>query len=63
MFLAGFDPSGSSDDAHHMLLYGCTEPGSEKKIWLEKQKTKFISYENYYIRFFFNIGTVVKCQI
>ncbi len=33
VFLAAFDPSGTSEDAHHMLLYGCTEPGSEKKIW------------------------------
>ncbi|CAF1362695.1 unnamed protein product, partial [Didymodactylos carnosus] len=33
IFITGFNPSATAKDAHHMLLYGCTEPGSQKKIW------------------------------
>jgi hypothetical protein len=33
LFLAAFNPSATSKDAHHILVYGCTEPGSQKKIW------------------------------
>jgi len=33
LFLAAFNPSATSKDAHHILLYGCTEPGSQEKIW------------------------------
>ncbi|CAF1189147.1 unnamed protein product [Adineta steineri] len=32
-YITAFNPSATSKDAHHMLLYGCTEPGSQKKIW------------------------------
>jgi len=32
-YITAFNPSASSEDAHHMLLYGCTEPGSDEKIW------------------------------
>ncbi|CAF4455969.1 unnamed protein product, partial [Adineta steineri] len=31
-YITAFNPSATSKDAHHMLLYGCTEPGSQKKI-------------------------------
>jgi hypothetical protein len=33
LVLVAFNPSATSKDAHHMLLYGCTEPGSHNKIW------------------------------
>jgi peptidylglycine monooxygenase len=32
-YITAFNPSATSKDAHHILLYGCTEPGSNKKIW------------------------------
>ncbi|CAF2953818.1 unnamed protein product [Rotaria sp. Silwood2] len=32
-YITAFNPSATSKDAHHILLFGCTEPGSEKKIW------------------------------
>ncbi|CAF1086524.1 unnamed protein product [Adineta ricciae] len=33
VYITAFNPSATSNDAHHILLYGCTEPGSEKKVW------------------------------
>jgi len=32
-FITTFNPSASAEDAHHMLLYGCSSPGSDEKIW------------------------------
>lgn len=31
--LVGFQPNASMNTAHHMLLYGCGEPGSAKPLW------------------------------
>jgi peptidylglycine monooxygenase len=46
-YITAFNPSATSKDAHHILLYGCTEPGSEKKIWNcgEMANTDEVSYE------------------
>lgn len=46
-YITAFNPSATSEDAHHILLFGCTEPGSEKKIWNcgEMSKTNDKSYE------------------
>lgn len=33
LFTAGFKPHANKDIAHHMLLYGCTTPGSQAKVW------------------------------
>lgn len=32
-FITAFNPSATSKDAHHILLFGCTTPGSSEKIW------------------------------
>ncbi|XP_043269938.1 peptidylglycine alpha-hydroxylating monooxygenase isoform X2 [Venturia canescens] len=32
-YIVGFQPNATSDTAHHMLLYGCKEPGSAKSVW------------------------------
>lgn len=32
-YMVGFQPNASMNTAHHMLLYGCGEPGSNKPIW------------------------------
>lgn len=32
-FITGFQPNASMNTAHHMLLYGCGQPGSDKEIW------------------------------
>ncbi|KAL8606904.1 hypothetical protein ACOMHN_048700 [Nucella lapillus] len=32
-YITGFIPNANKDIAHHMLLYGCDEPGSRKPIW------------------------------
>ncbi|KAL5004013.1 hypothetical protein ScPMuIL_017469 [Solemya velum] len=32
-FMTGFKPHANKDIAHHMLLYGCTTPGSQAKVW------------------------------
>ncbi|CAF3136690.1 unnamed protein product [Rotaria socialis] len=32
-YITSFNPSATSNDAHHILLFGCTEPGSQEKIW------------------------------
>nr|CAD7442380.1 unnamed protein product [Timema bartmani] len=31
--LVGFEPNATMETAHHMLLYGCTAPGSKKAVW------------------------------
>lgn len=33
IYITGFNPSATSKDAHHILLYGCSEPGHDQKIW------------------------------
>lgn len=33
-FLVGFEPNATMDTAHHMLLYGCTKPGTDDLVWL-----------------------------
>lgn len=32
-FIIGFEPNSTMETAHHMLLYGCTNPGSSKPVW------------------------------
>ncbi|CAF0874637.1 unnamed protein product [Rotaria sp. Silwood1] len=32
-YITAFNPAATSQDAHHILLFGCTEPGSRQKIW------------------------------
>lgn len=29
----GFEPNATMHTAHHMLLYGCGEPGDERAVW------------------------------
>lgn len=33
LFVTGFKPLASMEKVHHILIYGCTEPGSNKKVW------------------------------
>ncbi|KAG7213297.1 hypothetical protein KM043_002596 [Ampulex compressa] len=32
-YIVGFEPNATMETAHHMLLYGCTKPGSAKSVW------------------------------
>ncbi|XP_075969155.1 peptidylglycine-alpha-hydroxylating monooxygenase [Anticarsia gemmatalis] len=32
-YIVGFEPNASMHTAHHMLLYGCSEPGSNESVW------------------------------
>ncbi|XP_039276410.1 peptidylglycine alpha-hydroxylating monooxygenase [Nilaparvata lugens] len=32
-YIVGFEPKASMDVAHHILLYGCTVPGSSDPVW------------------------------
>lgn len=32
-YIVGFEPNATMATAHHMLLYGCTKPGSNKPVW------------------------------
>ncbi|XP_054277714.1 peptidylglycine alpha-hydroxylating monooxygenase-like [Macrosteles quadrilineatus] len=32
-YIVGFEPKASMDKIHHMVLYGCTKPGSNKPLW------------------------------
>eukprot|EP00095_Tigriopus_kingsejongensis_P010649 maker-scaffold627_size122700-snap-gene-0.29 protein:Tk10649 transcript:maker-scaffold627_size122700-snap-gene-0.29-mRNA-1 annotation:"peptidylglycine alpha-hydroxylating monooxygenase" len=32
-FITGFNPNVSTHVAHHMLIYGCEEPGSMEAVW------------------------------
>ncbi|UJR07751.1 hypothetical protein I4U23_012035 [Adineta vaga] len=48
-YITAFNPSANSTDAHHILLYGCMEPGSQKKVWNcgEMSRTNEPSSNNY----------------
>lgn len=32
-FIVGFEPKADMHTAHHMLLFGCEEPGSDEEVW------------------------------
>ncbi|CAG9117869.1 unnamed protein product [Plutella xylostella] len=32
-YIVGFEPNATMHTAHHMLLYGCTEPGRNDAVW------------------------------
>lgn len=44
-FSAAFNPAATSKDAHHILLFGCSEPGSSQKIWFVFLREKIIFFE------------------
>ncbi|XP_026319537.1 peptidylglycine alpha-hydroxylating monooxygenase [Hyposmocoma kahamanoa] len=32
-YIVGFEPNATMHTAHHMLIYGCTEPGTNDTVW------------------------------
>lgn len=32
-FIVGFEPNATMNTAHHMLVYGCSVPGSDEAVW------------------------------
>lgn len=32
-YIVGFEPNATMDTAHHIMLYGCASPGSDKSMW------------------------------
>ncbi|XP_054739928.1 peptidylglycine alpha-hydroxylating monooxygenase isoform X1 [Anastrepha obliqua] len=32
-YIVGYEPNATMNTAHHMLIYGCGEPGSTKSVW------------------------------
>ena len=32
-YITGFEPNATQHTAHHMLIYGCEEPGSMEPVW------------------------------
>eukprot|EP00105_Crassostrea_gigas_P021967 XP_011441308.1 PREDICTED: peptidylglycine alpha-hydroxylating monooxygenase-like [Crassostrea gigas] len=32
-YITGFEPDANKDIAHHILIYGCTTPGSRDSVW------------------------------
>jgi len=32
-YIVGFKPNATAHTAHHILIYGCEEPGSHMDIW------------------------------
>jgi len=32
-YIVGFEPNATMQTAHHMILYGCTKPGSTNPVW------------------------------
>merc|ERR1712071_140027 len=32
-YIVGFIPNATLNTAHHMLVYGCEEPGSDEEVW------------------------------
>lgn len=32
-YIVGFEPNATMDTAHHIILYGCSKPGSSKPLW------------------------------
>lgn len=45
----GFEPNATMHTAHHMLLYGCSEPGTNDPVWyiLLYFKTIFLFFINF----------------
>lgn len=32
-YIVGFDANATMETSHHIILYGCSEPGSSKPVW------------------------------
>lgn len=32
-YITGFEPNATMETAHHIIIYGCTKPGSAKPVW------------------------------
>ncbi|XP_012271466.1 peptidylglycine alpha-hydroxylating monooxygenase [Orussus abietinus] len=32
-YIVGFEPNATMSTAHHMILYGCTKPGTSREVW------------------------------
>lgn len=32
-YIVGFEPNATMDTAHHIIIYGCSKPGSAKPLW------------------------------
>lgn len=32
-FVVGFEPNATMNTAHHIIIYGCSKPGSSKPLW------------------------------
>ena len=32
-YIVGFQPNATMNTAHHILIYGCKEPGTAKAVW------------------------------
>ncbi|XP_047531580.1 peptidylglycine alpha-hydroxylating monooxygenase [Vanessa atalanta] len=47
-YVVGFKPNATMHTAHHMLLYGCSEPGSNDSVWScgEMQSNELDSHYN-----------------
>lgn len=59
-FIIGFEPNATMNTAHHMLLYGCGAPGSEKPVWLVNFFFFFIPIWFLHFSNYIPIGIVVK---
>ena len=33
LYIVGFAPNATMETAHHMLVFGCEEPGSQEAVW------------------------------
>ena len=32
-YIIGFEPNATMETAHHMILHGCSKPGTSKPVW------------------------------
>ncbi|XP_014214101.1 peptidylglycine alpha-hydroxylating monooxygenase-like [Copidosoma floridanum] len=47
-YIVGFEPNATMDTAHHIIIYGCSKPGTDKVQWDcgEMSALSFNSIEN-----------------
>lgn len=45
-YITGFEPNATMEVAHHILIYGCTKPGSAKPVWNCGEMTINAAYQD-----------------
>lgn len=47
-YITAFEPNATMGTTHHMLIYGCTKPGSSMPVWNCGEMAHFTDKQNMY---------------